>query len=64
MTGPLSAVTVFPLASCIATWTAGEIAVPVNPFEGCARNANFTGVVTVKLALVDEVSPELLATSV
>jgi hypothetical protein len=43
---------------------AGEIADPVAVLEGCTINANFTGVVTVKLVLVDEVSPELVATSV
>jgi hypothetical protein len=60
----VAAVTVFPLASSMATWTAGEIAAPVAPFEGCTINASFTGGrVMVKLALVADVRPELVADS-
>ena len=60
----MAAVTVFPAESCTATWTAGEIAAPVTTFEGCTINANFTGVSTLKLELVAEVRPELVANSV
>jgi hypothetical protein len=44
--------------------TAGEIAAPVTTFEGCTINANFTGVSTLKLELVAELRPELVANRV
>jgi hypothetical protein len=35
VTGLVAVVTVFPLLSSIATWTAGEMAAWVDAFEGC-----------------------------
>ena len=55
----------FPLASSTVTVMAGDIAAPVNAFEGCCENASLaaTGVME-KLALVAEPRPVLVATSV
>ena len=64
-------VTAMPLASSTTTWTAGVIVAPVSACDGWTRKASFTavgppppGAVMVKLVLVAEVSPVLVADSV
>jgi hypothetical protein len=53
-TGLLADETMLPLASSIATVTAGEITVCVDAFEGCCRKASFVPVVVFVIVRVEE----------
>src|SRR5580658_610605 len=70
VTGLVAVVTVFPLISSTTTVTAGVMVDPAEAFEGCCENASCVGVevpppppavVMVKLLLVAEVRPALVA---
>jgi hypothetical protein len=61
VTGLVADGTGFPLLSSTTTVTAGAIVAPVTAFEGCCKNASFTGVVGVPLPAALILKGELIA---